>query len=127
MQIQIITEKKIKQPEYVATIQEYQKRLSAFTKIRLMTPEEYVPDKKERVILVKSFGDTCSSEVLSDKLIHDMLNGCSSITFRFDPAALHDDTLCISHMKMSPELSACVLHEQLYRAFMILNNRTYHK
>lgn len=125
--IQIISTKKIKNASYLAAMQEYQKRLSPYTKIKVLSFAEYVPDKKEFLIAVKKSGDTVSSEALSDQLGRLMLKGYSVITFCFAPKIPADACLCISNMKLSEALTLTVLHEQLYRSFMIMQGRTYHK
>lgn len=127
MQIQVITKNKIKQKDYLAAIREYQKRLTPFTKIKLLTLEEYIPDKRELVIEIKNIGETVSSEYFADRLKQYMLKGVSCITFSLVPIPEPKKTICISRMHMSEPLAACVLHEQIYRSFMIIHNRTYHK
>lgn len=127
MQIQIITENKIKQKEYLAAIKEYQKRLTPFTKIKVITLEEYIPDKRELVIEIRSFGETVSSEHFADSLKEHMLQGISAITFSLLPVPEAGKTMCISHLHMPEPLLVCVLHEQIYRSFMIIHHRTYHK
>lgn len=111
----------------MAAISEYQKRLSAFTKVRMLSYDEYQPDSKEIVIALTPYGETVSSEAFSAKLHEYMLTGCSRITFLPAPTGSETETLCISNIKLSDALTACVLHEQVYRSFMIMNNRTYHK
>ena len=127
MQIQVITKNKIKQKEYLAAIQEYKKRLTPFTKIKLITPEEYIPDQRELMIEIQGFGETVSSEHFADSLKQHMLNGISAITFSLMPMPEAKETICISHMHMPEPLAVCVLHEQIYRSFMIIHHRTYHK
>lgn len=127
MLIQIIFNEKMKNSAYLPAIKEYQKRLSAFTRVTMLSLKDYIPDKREFLIQVERQGETISSEALSAQLCGIMLGGCSTITLSLTPLPHADAALCISNMKMSEELTLTVLHEQLYRSFMIMNNRTYHK
>ena len=127
MLIQIISNEKVKDTDYLLAIEEYQKRLSAFTKVKILACEDYVPDKREFVVQIDSYRDTVTSEALSEQISQVMLSGYSTITFCLAPVAQADASLCISKMKLSEPLTLTVLHEQLYRSFMIMNNRTYHK
>ena len=127
MLIQIISTENIKNSGYLPAMKEYQKRLSAFTKVKVLSLEEYIPDKREFLVQVTGFGDTVTSEALSEKLSQIMLGGYSVITFCLAPTEHADAHLCLSNMKLSEPLILTVLHEQLYRSFMIMNNRTYHK
>lgn len=127
MLIQIIYNEKIKDVDYLAATDEYQKRLSAFTKIILTSSKEYIPDPKEYVIQLRGYGDTIPSEELASQLSQCMVTGFSTITLSLTPVSRANTSLCISKMKLSEPLLLTVLHEQLYRAFMIMNNRTYHK
>lgn len=127
MLIQIISNEKVKDTDYLSAIGEYQKRLSAFTKVKMLSYSDYIPGEREFLVQVNSYGETVTSEKLSEQLSKIMLNGYSTITFSLVPLMQPDHVLCISNMKLSENLTLTVLHEQLYRGFMIMNNRTYHK
>lgn len=127
MLIQIISNEKIKDTNYLLAMEEYQKRLSAFTRVKTLSCEDYMPDKKEFVVQIDSYSDTITSEALSEQISQAMLSGYSTITFCLTPVAQADTSLCISKMNLPEPLTLTVLHEQLYRSFMIMNNRTYHK
>ncbi len=129
MRIQIVTEEKLNDRLYLAAISEYQKRLSSFTNVRLLTMKEYRPTDREAIISVSCSGNTAPSESLAQTLAAYMLNGISTITFMFSFTNTYDckETICLSNMKLSASLAACILHEQIYRGFMMINHRTYHK
>ncbi len=127
MQIRIITENPIRNKDYLEAVREFEKRLTPFTKICLLPFHYYIPEQKEAVIEIRSFGATISSEQFAGNLQQFMTDGISSLTFSLTPLSRQDSYMCISHMHMSEALTACVLYEQIYRAFMIINNRTYHK
>ena len=87
------------------------------------------------VIALDVSGKKISSIELADKLSTIMVSGKSSITFviggsvGFDLEFLKkvDMRLSMSDMTFPHQLARLILLEQVYRAFKIMNNETYHK
>lgn len=128
MKLQILYQNKLNHPDYVAAIAEYSKRISAFAPIRLIPADAYQPGERDLYIEITSYGNTICSEELADHLKNYMMSGCQTVTFSMIPTEKPCyDRFCISGIKLSEPLSVTVLCEQIYRGFMILNNRTYHK
>lgn len=87
------------------------------------------------IILLDLAGEQANSEALSSKLENIMLNGNSHITFiiggslGLDKSLIEaaDYRMCLSKMTFPHQLARLILLEQIYRAFKIINNETYHK
>lgn len=123
-----------------SALNEYIKRLSPFTRVSV----EMVKCMDEKMIkkifdscsssntklyLVTPSKNTLSSEELAEKINQLNVTGISKIVYIIIPSAIEADfdTLSLSSFSLSDELTAVVLTEQLYRAYTILNNITYHK
>lgn len=80
-------------------------------------------------------GEMLSSEDLANKMIDIFNKGNSNITFIIggslglssDVVKASDYRLCFSKMTFPHKLMQVILLEQIYRAFKINNNETYHK
>ena len=128
MKIQLLYQNKLNQPEYLSAIAEYTKRITPFAQLRVIPADAYTGSDRDIYIQIQNYGDTICSEQLADRLHTYMMSGCQTVTFSLVPlAVMPHDTFCLSGMKLSEPLSLTVLCEQLYRGFMILNHRTYHK
>lgn len=118
---------------------EYCKRMSIFCKVSVnfyKTYEEFpLSDSPHNISFVVAPGiNTPSSPALAEQIKQLQVNGYSSIYYYvcedastgqgFFPRAGIINLSCFS---MSRNTTAIVLTEQLYRAFTILNNITYHK
>lgn len=87
------------------------------------------------VILLDLAGEQISSEKFSAKIEDIMLSGNSHITFVIGGSlGLHqslidraDYRICLSKMTFPHQLARLIILEQVYRAFKIMNNETYHK
>ena len=157
MNITVIGVGKIKEKFFTAAIDEYAKRLSRFVKLNIIeVPDEKIPDnaslkeeeqikdKEGRAILSKikdSFvvalcieGREMSSEDLAAK-IESISMQSSSITFIIGGSlGLSDEVksradlrLSFGRMTLPHQLMRVVLLEQIYRAFKINRNESYHK
>ena len=157
MNINIICVGKIKEKFFTAAIDEYSKRLSRFVKFNIIeVPDEKIPEnasakeettvkeKEGKAILSKikdSYtvalcieGQEMSSEDLAAR-IADISMRSSSITFIIGGSlGLSDEVkkradlkLSFGRMTLPHQLMRVVLAEQIYRAFKINNNETYHK
>ena len=156
MNITVISVGKIKEKYFTAAIDEYSKRLSRFAKLNIIeVADEKIPDnasekemeqikeKEGNKILAKlpqnSFvvtlcieGKEYSSEELAKK-IADISMTSSHITFIIGGSLGLSDTvksksaLSFGKMTLPHQLMRVVLLEQIYRAFKINNNESYHK
>lgn len=87
------------------------------------------------IVLLDLAGEQISSEAFSTKLDNIMLSGNSHITFIIGGSLGLDQSLinasnyriCLSKMTFPHQLARLILLEQIYRAFKILKNETYHK
>lgn len=149
--IKIIVVGKIKEKYLADGINEYIKRLSKYTKINIIE----VPDKgfditktleKERDSILKYIndkdfivtmdieGNKISSIEFANKL-NELFNHNSDICFIIGGSyGLHSDikkrsnySLSFSKMTFPHQLFRLMLLEQIYRAYKINNNETYHK
>lgn len=147
--IKIICVGKIKEKFYRDAIEEYLKRLSKYTKIQIIEiPDEsngkilekeanniikYI-DQKDYIITLEIEGNQIDSVELSNK-INNILMINSNITFIIGGSYGLDDSIKkISNYKLSfskltfpHQLFRVILLEQIYRAFKISNNESYHK
>ena len=149
--IKIITVGKIKEQYLVDAIKEYSKRLSKYTKLEIIEVKDedfdinktleteknnilkYV-DTKDYIITLDIEGNNISSMDFANK-INDIFNHNSNITFIIGGSyGLHEDikklsnySLSFSKMTFPHQLFRVMLLEQIYRAYKINNNETYHK
>lgn len=91
--------------------------------------------KNSYVISLDLKGKQFSSEEFSNKINNISLNYNSSITFIIggslglseEVLSHSNELICFSKMTFPHQLIRVFLLEQIYRAFKILNNETYHK
>ena len=150
--IKIITVGSIKEKYLKDAIEEYQKRLKKYTDLEIVEikDEGLLPAKqamakeaekinkhineKEYIITLEIEGKELTSEELSKK-IEDIMIINSNIAFIIggsygidksikDKAKYH---LSFSKMTFPHQLFRVLLLEQIYRAFKIMNNESYHK
>lgn len=147
--IKIICVGKIKEKYLKDAILEYQKRLSKYTKLEIIeVPDEatgnilekeknsilkHINDK-DYIITLEIEGNMISSIDFSKKIDNTLIN-YPNITFIIGGSyGLDDKIKSISNYKLSfskmtfpHQLFRILLLEQIYRAFKILNNESYHK
>lgn len=150
--IKIITVGSIKEKYLKDAIDEYTKRISKYTKIEiievkdegLVEPQKSISLEEEKIlkhindkdyiITLEIEGKQLSSEELAEKLDRIQLES-STITFIIggsyglsqnikDKAKIH---LSFSKMTFPHQLFRVLLLEQIYRAYKINNNESYHK
>lgn len=150
--IKIICVGKVKEKIFKEAIEEYQKRLTKYTKINIIevediniNNEELIKqkekelilkhiDKKDYVITLEIEGKQLSSTELSKK-IEELETFNSNITFIIGGSyGLDDEIKNLSNFKLSfskltfpHQLFRVILLEQIYRAYKIKNNESYHK
>ena len=150
--IKIICVGKIKEKFYREAIEEYKKRLSKYTKINIievddinLNNEELIKQKekeliekyineKDYVITLEIEGNELSSIELSKKL-ENIEQTNPNITFIIGGSYGLDDKikqrsnykLSFSRLTFPHQLFRVILLEQIYRAYKIKNNESYHK
>ena len=150
--IKIICIGKIKERFFTDAIKEYQKRISKYHQLEIIELEDVglddkkvilkkeeekllkVINPKDYIVTLEIEGKELSSIEFSKK-IEDTLITNSNITFIIGGSYGLSDTiksmsnykLSFSKMTFPHQLFRVILLEQLYRAFKIMNNETYHK
>lgn len=150
--IKVICVGKIKENYLKDAVLEYKKRLFKYTKLEIIEVEDFNDSNiassllKERDLILKNITDRdfvilldingkgYSSEEIS-KHLNEWLMYNPNITFIIGGSnGVHQDILKRSNLSWSfskltfpHQLFRVMLLEQLYRAFKILNNETYHK
>ena len=150
--IKIICVGKIKEKYLKDAIEEYEKRLSKYTKLEIIELQDINNDnmniilekekdlilnrinEKDYVITLEIEGKELSSVELSNKIDNIFLTN-SNITFIIGGSyGLHNEIKERSNFKLSfskltfpHQLFRVMLLEQIYRAYKILNNESYHK
>lgn len=150
--IKIICVGKIKEKFFSDAIAEYIKRLQKYTKLQIIelqdigeeNPEiclkkeaEFIEkylNEKDYIITLEIEGKELSSKELADK-IENIYQQKSTITFiiggsyGIDKKIKEKSNFALSFSKMTfpHQLFRVILLEQIYRAFKINNNESYHK
>ena len=155
--INVICVGKLKEAYLKDAINEYAKRLSKYCKINIVeVPDEPIPsnlndklsesikqaegnkilsfEKNSYVISLDLKGKQYTSEEFSDKLEKLSLNN-SSISFIIGGSLglsnevinKSNELICFSKMTFPHQLIRLFLLEQIFRAFKISNNETYHR
>jgi 23S rRNA (pseudouridine1915-N3)-methyltransferase len=125
----------VKTPAYADDAQaEYIKRLSRFAQIKIQKPTKkrsgnpVVQTDRRTLFVIDPKGESISSENLAAIIDAEMLRGTSTFVFTFDEEyQFFDYRVSLTSMTMDPFLMQIVLLEQIYRAFKIISNETYHK
>lgn len=80
-------------------------------------------------IQVTTQGDNPTSEELAEKINSLGLRGQSNISFIVGSSEKFeaDEYIAISPMDMDLGLLTTIVYEQIYRAYRIINNHSYHK
>ena len=150
--IRIICVGKIKEKYLRDAIEEYSKRLSKYSKLEIIevkdesignykdilkkesiSIDKYINDKDYNIVLAIE-GEELSSETFAKKL-DNIFNYSSNINFIIGGSLGIDDSikekanlkLSFSRMTYPHQLFRVILLEQIYRAFKIINNESYHK
>ncbi len=128
-----INNKNKMQKFHLDMLNEYLKRLSKYAKCEVVFVKKKVSkiSKNTKIFLVINT-ETDSSEALAENINDLTVSGFSEIIFIYDISqVLVNETnisdFSVSTMNFSEETSICVLLEQVYRGYKILNNESYHK
>ena len=150
--IKLITVGKIKEKDVKDAILEYTKRISKYTKLEIIELQDYDYDNKQivlekekeniikhinsrdYVITMQIEGKNISSEDFADKIDKVFVTNPNIIFIIGGSYGLHDDikkisnfSLSFSKMTFPHQLFRVLLLEQIYRAYKIINNESYHK
>lgn len=128
-ELQVIEVEDEQAPENLSASQEEQ--------VKRREAERIIKRVKEGSVLIvlDLKGKKLSSEEFSDKLNSFFISGKSHITFVIGGSLGLDEelvrkadfSLSLSDMTFPHQLARLILVEQIFRAFKILNNETYHK
>lgn len=143
--IKIICVGKIKESFYREAIDEYLKRMSKYHRLEIIelmdsnikAEKELILkkiDKKDYIITMEIEGKSLSSIEFSEMIDKTLITN-SNITFIIGGSdGLDDEIKKLSNYKLSfskmtfpHQLFRVILLEQIYRAFKIINNESYHK
>ena len=133
-------------------ILEYTKRISKYTKLEIIELPDYDYDNKQivlekekeniikhinsrdYVITMQIEGKNISSEDFADKIDKVFVTNPNIVFIIGGSYGLHDDikkisnfSLSFSKMTFPHQLFRVLLLEQIYRAYKIINNESYHK
>ncbi len=150
--IKIICLGKIKEKYFLEAINEYQKRLSKYTKLEIIELDDYKDNdikvclkqekelilnqlkEKDNLIILDINGKELDSVEFSNFINKELINN-SNLTFLIGSSngldeeikKLTSKKISFSKLTFPHQLFRILLLEQLYRGFKILNNETYHK
>ena len=144
MKIKIICVGKLKEKYLVNGIKEYIKRISGYADIEVIeVADERIPEKAslaEEVIVKVKEGRKILDKIKQDDYVilldeKCMIDGKSTIDFVIGGSLGHGEDileranfrLSFSNMTFPHQLMRLILTEQIYRAFKIMRNETYHK
>ena len=150
--IKIICVGKIKETFFKDAICEYQKRLSKYTKLEIIECKDYdignvdtikkleseeilkKVNDKDYVITLEIEGNSLDSIEFKDLIDKTMTTNSNLVFIIGGSYGLHDDVKKRSNYKLSfskltfpHQLFRIILLEQIYRAYKIINNESYHK
>lgn len=141
--LRIICQGSLKESYLKEAVGEYSKRLSAFCKLEIKESKSDLPDALfDEVSSAKGYkialcveGKHLSSPDLAAKLENVFGSGTSDVCFVIGGSdglsekvkAVCDFRLSFSQMTFPHQLMRVILLEQIYRAFTIINHKTYHK
>jgi 23S rRNA (pseudouridine1915-N3)-methyltransferase len=156
MNIKIIALGKIKEKYLKLAIDEFLKRIRPYSSIQIVEIQDepiYSNSTEEQarkieakkifdklspnsfVVVLDIKGQSLSSEAFAQKIKSFSCEGLNSLTFIIGSSTGLDDSvkqaadysLSLSEMTFTHQFARLMLLKQLYRAFKILNNETYHK
>lgn len=149
MTIEIIAVGKIKEKYFSDALAEYSKRLLRYCNFKVTQVEDFPDDaleaKREAELILPKISGLCvplcvegkqlSSEELADFISRAAVEGNSHICFVIGGSNGLDEAvkrrgvkrLSFSKMTFPHQLMRVILAEQIYRAFKIIGNESYHK
>ena len=155
IEVNIVCVGSLKEKYWVEAINEYNKRLKVFCNLNIIevkegktcqTPAEILETKKQEAKLLEKYkkgftialeinGENLSSEKFAKKIKDISVQGFSVITFFIGGSNGLDEEfsnglnykLSFGKNTFPHQLMRVILIEQIYRCFMINNNKPYHK
>ncbi len=142
MNIKIVLEGKIKEPYFKLGIEEFKKRLTGYTSLKIIETDSILNFAQTNIkqnsylITLEIEGKSLSSPEFAQKIKEiEQDGGYNEIIFAIGGSnGLPDEIRNKSNFKFSMskltflhQEAAFILIEQIYRAYKILNNETYHK
>ncbi|MBQ9200510.1 MAG: 23S rRNA (pseudouridine(1915)-N(3))-methyltransferase RlmH [Lachnospiraceae bacterium] len=125
-----IDEKKL-ETSYEMALNEYFKRTLPFANIKKILYKDITKltlHKKSYIFVINYDTDSYTSEELAKRISDISISGCSCIEFIISDSFLSDyEPFTLSSMKLENGIAAVCLAEQIYRAYTIINNISYHK
>ena len=153
--INIVCVGNLKEKYWIDAIEEYKKRITPFAKLNIfevkesaygISEKDILIAKKEEAERIKKYlqgyvialeidGKNFDSESFANQIQKLMIQGNSTLTFiiggsyGIDKELSNSADLKLSFSKFTfpHQLMRVILMEQIYRAFTILNGKTYHK
>ena len=125
MNIIINYKNKIKNKYVKNGISDYKKRINRFCKIDII--KSWKISERTYVINVSKKGESITSEEFAEKINQAGINGKSDIVFVFNDSIQSDFSINLFNIDINDEILVLLLYEQVYRAYKINNNETYHK
>lgn len=134
--ITIIAIGKIKEDYIKKGIEEYTKRLTPYTKLEIieLKDEGIVNEKKkiDKYLNNNAFVLDEKGKELSSKEFAKFIKKHEELSFIIGGAngideSIKKQTISLSKMTFIHEMTRLILLEQIYRSYMIINNRPYHK
>ncbi len=142
MNIKVILEGKIKEPYFKLGIDEFKKRLTGYTSLKIIETNsisEFIKTNLKQnsyLITLEIEGKQLSSPEFAQKIKETEIDGAyNEIIFAIGgsnglPAEIRqksDFKFSMSKLTFLHQEACFILIEQIYRAYKILNNETYHK
>ena len=142
MNIKIILEGKIKEPYFKLGVEEFKKRLTGYTSLKIVEPSSIADFLKNSVklnsyiITLEIEGETLSSPEFAQKIKEIETDGAyNEIIFLIGGSGglvreVRDKSnfkFSMSKLTFLHQEAVMILIEQIYRAYKILNNEKYHK
>ncbi len=140
MEIIIHVESRKMDKDLQLAVDEYVKRTSPYCKVTLKlfkNPDKLTFKNSSKIYSVVPGHNSPTSEGLAKLIEANNLHGVSCIEFLIQDTVSSNsvnttlnqltEPFNLSTFSMSPELTTVVLTEQIYRAYTIMNNITYHK
>ncbi len=138
IRIKIISPGKTKEAWLAEAIQEYIKRLTPVAQFDLLFPKDEktfakLLNEEKSCIYLDPAGKTFTSEAFTSYFLKAVEQGGSSITFAiggadgFPKGTITSQTLSLSPMTFTHQMTRLLLIEQIFRAFEIDKGSNYHK
>ncbi len=120
--------------QHQEAVNEYIKRNSIYCKVSVDTINNNKIKESDYTILINCTSSLVSSTELADKIKQIATYNSSTINFIITSENISsyyigkiDEQLSISKMNISQDFLLIILTEQIYRAYTIINGKTYHK